>query len=49
MSMIHTCRLNGVNPFHYLTTIQNHKSRLFKKPQNYMPWNCHLAVGPEVI
>ena len=47
MSLIHTCKLNGVNPFHYLTTLQKHKSRLFKKPQNYMPWNYHLATAPD--
>ena len=47
MSLIHTCNLNGVNPFDYLTTLQKHKSRLFKKPQNFMPWNYHLAVPHE--
>jgi transposase len=47
MSLIHTCKLNGVNPFYYLTALQKHKSRLFKKPQNYMPWNYHLATGPD--
>lgn len=47
MSLIHTCRLNGVNPFHYLVALQRHKSRLFKKPRNYMPWNFHLATGPD--
>lgn len=47
MSLIHTCRLNGINPFHYLIALQKHKSRLFKKPQNYMPWNYHLAIGTE--
>ena len=45
MSLIHTCQLNGVNPFDYLTTLQKHKSRLFKKPHKYMPWNYHLAIG----
>ena len=49
MSLIHTCRLNGANPFLYLTVLQKHKSRLFKKPQNYMPWNYHLAIRPEAM
>ena len=47
MTLIHTCNLNGVNPFDYITALQKHKSRLFKKPQNYMPWNYHLAAPPE--
>lgn len=49
MSLIHTCKLNGVNPFLYLTMLQKHKSRLFKKPQNYMPWNYHLATHSEEL
>jgi len=49
MSLIHTCKLNGVNPFHYLSVLQKHKSRLFKKPHNYMPWNYHLATHSEEV
>jgi transposase len=49
MSLIHTCKLNQVNPFLYLTMLQKHKSRLFKKPQNYMPWNYHLATHSEEV
>ena len=44
MSLIHTCQLNGANPFDYLPTLQQHKSRLFKKPHKYMPWNYHLIT-----
>lgn len=39
MSLIHTCRLNRVNPFHYLTTLQKHSSELFKNPGKWLPWN----------
>jgi transposase len=39
MSLIHTCRLNQVNPFHYLTTLQKHTSELFKNPKQWLPWN----------
>ena len=39
MSLIHTCELNGVNPFHYLTELQKHSSELEKKPADWMPWN----------
>jgi transposase len=39
MSLIHTCRLNRVNPFHYLVTLQKHSSELFKNPKQWLPWN----------
>ncbi len=44
MSLIHTCTLNHVNPFHYLTTLQRHSSELFKNPKRWLPWNYHQAV-----
>jgi len=47
MSLIHTCTLNSVNPFHYLTTLQKHSSELFKDPKRWLPWNYQQAVaGP---
>ena len=30
MSLIHTCELNGVNPFDYLTELQRHAEELKK-------------------
>jgi len=39
MSLIHTCELNGVNPFHYLTELQKHSSELAAAPADWMPWN----------
>jgi len=39
MSLIHTCRLNGENPFDYLTELQRHSSDVFKIPSKWMPWN----------
>ena len=44
MSLIHTCTLNHVNPFHYLTTLQRHSSELFKNPKRWLPWNYLLAA-----
>jgi transposase len=47
MSLIHTCTLNRVNPFHYLTTLQKHPSQLFKNPKQWLPWNYqHAVVNP---
>lgn len=39
MSLIHTCELNGVNPFDYLTELQRHSLELAAKPSEWMPWN----------
>lgn len=39
MSLIHTCYLNGKNPFHYLTELHRHSSDVFKNPPLWMPWN----------
>jgi transposase len=39
MSLIHTCRLNDVNPFDYLTELQRHAADLAVRPENWMPWN----------
>ena len=47
MSLIYTCRLNRVNPFHYLTTLQKHSSELFKNPRKWLPWNyLQTAMNP---
>jgi transposase len=45
MSLIHTCKLNQVNPFHYLTTLQKHSSELFKDPKRWLPWNYQQAAA----
>jgi len=39
MSLIHTCQLNDVNPFEYLTELQRHAEELADQPENWMPWN----------
>jgi len=39
MSLIHTCRLGGVDPFAYLTELQNHAQELSRHPSQWMPWN----------
>ncbi|MCP4364871.1 MAG: IS66 family transposase [Planctomycetes bacterium] len=39
MSLIHTCELNKVNPFDYLTELQKHTDELTAAPDNWMPWN----------
>lgn len=39
MSLIHTCDLNGVNSFLYLTELQRHSAEVKGKPEDWMPWN----------
>jgi transposase len=39
MSLIHTCELNGTNPFHYLTELLRHTEELKQAPSEWMPWN----------
>ncbi|MEA3348541.1 MAG: IS66 family transposase, partial [Pseudomonadota bacterium] len=39
MSLIHTCSLNGENPFDYITELQKHSADVFKCPSNWLPWN----------
>jgi transposase len=46
MSLIHTCELNGTNPFQYLTELQRHADELRQKPSEWMPWNyCDTLAG----
>lgn len=39
MSLIHTCRLNGVNPFDYLMAIARHPEAVKLIPKAWLPWN----------
>lgn len=46
MSIIHTCELNDVNSFHYLTELQRHAAELRDNPGAWLPWNYHLQLVP---
>ena len=37
--MNHTCELNNINPFDYLTQLQKHANELSSNPDIWMPWN----------
>ncbi|SRR5213594_284765 len=39
MSLLHTCELEGVNPFDYLTELQRHSDALAATPTAWLPWN----------
>lgn len=44
MSLIHTCELNGANPFDYLVTLLRYPEQLRKAPGGWMPWNYLQAL-----
>ncbi len=46
MSLIHTCRLNDVNPFDYLTALQRHAEAASAAPAVWMPWNHAATLNP---
>ena len=45
MGLIHTCELNGVNPFDYLTELQRHAGEVKRDPAEWMPWNYRQALA----
>jgi transposase len=45
MSFIHTCELNGVNAFDYLTELQRHSEEVKRNPAEWMPWNYRQALA----
>jgi hypothetical protein len=45
MSLIHTCELEGVNPFAYLTALQRHAKDAAAMPAAWLPWNYHEALA----
>jgi hypothetical protein len=47
MSLIHTCELNGVNPFDYLTQLNKHADALSTHPADWMPWNYRDTLAKQ--
>jgi transposase len=45
MSLIHTCRLSKVNPLTYLAALQKYSHDVFKRPENWLPWNYETAIA----
>ena len=45
MSLIYTCELNEVNPFDYLTRLQEHADELAAHPERWLPWNYREALA----
>jgi len=45
MSLIHTCELNGANPFDYLTKLLRHTGALPRAPAQWMPWTYRETLA----
>jgi transposase len=45
MSLIYTCQLSEVNPFDYLTQLQQHADELAARPERWLPWNYRAALA----
>jgi len=45
MSLIHTCELNGVNPFDYLVAMLRHPADVEESPEDWLPWNYQHALA----
>jgi transposase len=45
MSLIHTCKLAGANPFDYLTQLQIYAEQVRCDPSGWLPWNYTKTVA----
>lgn len=45
MSLIHTCELNMVNPFDYLTELLRYPAETKASPAEWMPWNYRETLA----
>jgi transposase len=46
MSLIHTCELNGINPFDYLTRLVREGERIADDPGRWLPWCYESSTAP---
>jgi transposase len=45
MTIIHTCELEGINPFDYLVAVQRHSAQVEANPGQWMPWNYRETLA----
>jgi len=45
MSLIHTCELNGADPFGDLNQLQRHAEEWKQTPSEWMPWNYRATLA----
>jgi transposase len=49
MSLIHTCELNQINPFTYLTALVRKGERLSENPAAWLPWNYASQTSQDQV
>jgi transposase len=47
MTMIETCKLNGIDPFQYLTAIIRNERAARANPERWLPWNFALQINKQ--
>ena len=45
MSLIHTCKMQNINPFDYLVALQKHHVKVSINPRQWLPWNYKAAIA----
>jgi hypothetical protein len=45
MTFVHTCELNGVNAFDYLTELQRHAAEAAANSGKWLPWNYRETLA----
>jgi transposase len=46
MSLIHTCRLNQINPFDYLRALREHAQAVRQDARQWLPWTYRKTLEP---
>lgn len=47
MALIHTCELNGIDPYGYMVALQEHAVEAAAKPEAWLPWNYSIALSAD--
>ena len=45
MSVIQTCRLNGINPVGYFAALREHAQAALENPAAWLPWNYRQTLA----
>ena len=46
-SIIHTCELNEINPFNYMTTLLQNAKEFEQAPADWMPWTYRATISAQ--
>jgi len=45
LSVIETCQLSAINPYHYLIAVQEHHEKVHEDPSSWLPWNFMETIS----